>query len=162
MVPCGGTDTSETGVGGWWRDSQGALHSFYAPWPTGTKAAVGTPYMETMGAAAWVHLFGDRVAGRVVVLLTDSAVTAADWTAGRSRRSAPVADALLVLDQHCIIHDVRVVLRLVPRAENGLADAASRDELTAWLSGVSGAQAVQEHLPPGWLEGHLRGAISSR
>ena len=40
-----------------------------------------------------------------------------------------MADVLLALDQGGISHDLPVVLRLVPGASNGLADAISRNTL---------------------------------
>ncbi len=95
------------------------------------------------------------------MLITDSAVSAGDWAAGRSRRSAAVAGALLALDQSCIIHDLRVVLRLVPGVSNGLADAISRNMLCAWLRAPSPAQATEHRLPVVWLAAHVRGASSS-
>ncbi len=44
-----------------------------------------------------------------------------------------MAEALLDLDQGCIIHDLRVMLRLVSGVSKGLADAISRNSVCLWL-----------------------------
>ena len=65
--------------------------------------------METIGVATWEHVFGER--GGPVALQTDSKVTADDWAAGRARRSATMAAALLAVHREGLLADVRPVLR---------------------------------------------------
>ena len=73
-----------------------------------------------------MRVFGESFRGREFVLETDSMVTVQDWEAGRSRGSADINDALLVVDHERIRCDVELHLRHLAGAKNGLADALSR------------------------------------
>ncbi len=74
MEASGGADTSDLGVGGWWRDASEGLHYFFERREPGTKAAVGTPFMEGGwdggGAAHGLARVGRGLGGRVVSALS--------------------------------------------------------------------------------------------
>ena len=103
--------------------------------------------------------------GKGVGLLNDSATVSGAWVGGRSRRSADLAAALLLVDRGCVVSDVRLELLPVSRAENGFAVAASRGhaELTAWLRAHDRAQERTRvvELPSGWVSRQLAGLPDS-
>ena len=152
------TNASRVRVGGFWQGQY-----FAAGWRKGVaedQEKASTAWLEIIGVAIAVELWGDKLKNRHVVLHCDSqaVVEMVNKLTSKSARCMAFVRRIAEMEMR---NNLRIQLKYIESKKNEIADALSRLQFSRFHKIVEGDQVYRMHLPIGpWTE-YLNMQVSS-